>query len=102
MILHSQLILAIQFRRQGNFAVYEKDYRNVSTPRKNATDAIRRIASDNPAKISHNYTYLCEFLDNQPIKITTRFSGSSDVTGRHQQLVDSDVAERRKRLEAIG
>ena len=38
----------------------------------------------------------------QPIKITTRFSGSDDVTGRHYRPVDSDVAEERKRLEAIG
>ena len=38
----------------------------------------------------------------QPIKITTRISGSDDVTGRHYRPVDSDVAERRKRLEAIG
>ena len=30
MILHSQFNLAIQFRRlKGNFAVYNKDYRNV-------------------------------------------------------------------------
>ena len=44
------------FEDKGNFAVYEKDYPNVWTPRKNATDAIRWIASDNPTKISHNYT----------------------------------------------
>ena len=65
------------FEGKGNFAVYEKDYRNVWTSRKNATDAISWIASDNPTKISPNYTKLCECLDNQPINITTRFSGSS-------------------------
>ena len=30
-----------------HFAVYDKDYRNVWTPRKHATDAIRWISSDN-------------------------------------------------------
>ena len=44
------------FEDKGNFAVYDKDYRNAWTPRKQATDAIRWISSDNPAKISHNYT----------------------------------------------
>ena len=44
------------FEDEDNFAVYDKDYRNVWTPRKHATDAIRWISSDNPAKISHNYT----------------------------------------------
>ena len=34
MILHSQFNLAIRFRKQGHFAVYDKDYRNVWTPRK--------------------------------------------------------------------
>ena len=31
-------------------------------------------------------------LDNQPIKITTQFSGS-DVTGQHEHPVDSDITE---------
>ena len=44
------------FVDKGNLAVYDKDYRNVWTPRKNASDAIRWIYSDNPAKISDNYT----------------------------------------------
>ena len=48
---------AIQFRNKGNFAVYDKDYRNVWTPRKRATDAIRWISSENPAKISHKSKY---------------------------------------------
>ena len=38
---------------------------------------------DHKYYFSHNYTSLCECLDTQPIKITTRFSGSSDVSGRH-------------------
>ena len=29
MILHLQFNLAIRFRKQGHFAVYDKDYRNV-------------------------------------------------------------------------
>ena len=86
--LRSDSSFAVQFSNlvsktrsnKGSFAVYDKDYRNVWTPGKYATDAIRWY---NPAKISHNYTQLCEYLDNQPIKITTRFSGSSVVTGRH-------------------
>ena len=56
MILHSPFNLAIKFEDKGNFAVYDKDYRNVWIPRKHATDAIHWISSDNPAKISHNYT----------------------------------------------
>ena len=39
------------------------------------------IRAEYPAKISHNYLG-GECLDNQPIKITTRFLGSDDVTGR--------------------
>ena len=50
--------------------------------------------------IISKYMKLCECLDNQPIKITTRVL-SSDVAGRHKQPVDSDIAERRKWLEAI-
>ena len=41
---------------KGNFAVYDEDYRSVWTPRKYTTDVIHWISSDNPAKISHNYT----------------------------------------------
>ena len=41
MILHLQFNLAFQFRRHGQVAVGDKDYRNVLTPRKHATDAIR-------------------------------------------------------------
>ena len=40
------------------------------------------MQSASRAKISHNYTSLCECLDYQPIKITFRFSGG-DVTGLH-------------------
>ena len=36
-----------------------------------------------PLNISHNYTQLCECLDNQPIKIPARSSGSDNVTGRY-------------------
>ena len=52
MILHSQFNLALD---EGNFAVYDKDYRNVWTPRKHTRDVIRWISSDNPAKIFQNY-----------------------------------------------
>ena len=55
---------------------------------------------DSPAKISHNYAQLCKCLDNQPIKITTRFR----VVTRHWtalKLVDSDVTEGSKRLEVM-
>ena len=44
------------FEEKGSFAVYDKDYRNVWTPRQHANDAIRWISSENPAKISQNYT----------------------------------------------
>ena len=44
------------FEEKGSFAVYDKDYRNVWTPRNHANDAIRWISSENPAKISQNYT----------------------------------------------
>ena len=49
-----QFNLAIQFQKLGHFAVYNKDFWNVWTPRKHATDAMRWISNDNPAKISHN------------------------------------------------
>ena len=42
------------FEEKGSFAVYDKDYRNVWTPRNHANDAIRWISSENPAKISQN------------------------------------------------
>ena len=43
---------AVQFsiEDKDNFAVYDKDYRNVWTPRKQSAE----LSSDNPAKISHN------------------------------------------------
>ena len=44
MILHSQFNLAFQFEDKGNFAVYDKDYRNVWTPRKHARDQAREGA----------------------------------------------------------
>ena len=45
---------AVQFsiEDKDNFAVYDKDYRNVWTPRKQSAE----LSSDNPAKISHNKT----------------------------------------------
>ena len=53
--IHS-LIYQFSFENMGNLAVCDKDYRDVWTPRKYATDAICWISSKNPAKISHNYT----------------------------------------------
>ena len=50
MIFHSQFKFSFK-DKPGNFSVYDKDYRNVWTPRKHATDAIRWISSDNPAKL---------------------------------------------------
>ena len=71
-------------RNDSSFAVLFKKKikhnRNVWTTRKNSRVAICWISSDNPAKICHNYTWLCECLDTQPIKITTPFTGSE---GRH-------------------
>ena len=45
---------AVQFsiEDKDNFAVYDKDYRNVWTLRKQSAE----LSRDNPAKISHNYT----------------------------------------------
>ena len=42
---------AVQFsiEEKDNFAVYDKDYRNVWTPRKQSAE----LSSDNPAEISH-------------------------------------------------
>ena len=37
-----------------------------------------------------------------PMQSTECHNYSSDITGPHLRLVDSDIAERRKRLEAIG
>ena len=50
-----QFSISVQFEDEGNFAVYDKDYRNAWTPRKHPRDVIRWISNDNPAKISHNY-----------------------------------------------
>ena len=50
---------------------------------KHTRDVIHWISNDNPIKISHNYAQLCECVDNQPIKITTQFSGRDDITGWH-------------------
>ena len=50
--------------------------------------------------IIHNYPGMRIFRKSTN-QITTRFSGSSDVAGQRKQLADSDVAERRKQLEAI-
>ena len=43
---------AVQFsiEDKDNFALYDKDYQNVWTPRKQSAE----LSSDNPAKISHN------------------------------------------------
>ena len=43
---------AVQFsiEHKDNFAVYDKDYQNVWTPRKQSAE----LSGDNPAKISHN------------------------------------------------
>ena len=48
--------------------------------------------------IIHNHANV--WTINHPIKITTRVLGS-EVAGRHLRPVDSDVAERRKRLEVL-
>ena len=51
-------IKQFSFEDKGNFTVYDKDYRNVWTSRKHATDAIRWIQATIPLKfliIIHNY-----------------------------------------------
>ena len=51
--LRNDFSFAVQFsiEDKDNFAVYDKDYRNVWTPRKQSADW--ELSSDNPAEISH-------------------------------------------------
>ena len=99
MILHSQFNLAFQFRRPDRaillftIKIMEMFELHRSIPPMRSTEHQATI----PLKFLitiHNYANVLT------IKVTTRFLGS-DVTGGHYWPVDSDVAERRKRLEAI-
>ena len=84
MILHSQFNFSISIlKTRASLLFTIKINEMFELHAKYTSDVIRWISNDNPTKISHNYAQLCECLDNQPIKITTQFSGSDDATGRH-------------------
>ena len=84
MILHSQFNFSISIlKTRASLLFTIKINEMFELHAKYTRDVIRWISNDNPTKISLNYAQLCECLDNQPIKITTRFSGSDDATGQH-------------------
>ena len=84
MILHSQFNFSISIlKTRASLLFTIKINEMFELHAKYTRDVIRWISNDNLTKISHNYAQLCECLDNQPIKITTQFSGSDDATGRH-------------------